>query len=349
MYRVLGSYSLLLLAAGAGCSPRKPSAPAQQQVALVNGESIDKGTFDEAVARNLRRFGDSAKHLQPTMHGRIQESVLKQMVEERLVAQKADALDLRVSEQELDQTLATHRDRFGSAAAYRDYLSRANSTEASLREDLRKSLLTDRIIDKLGGAVEVGHDEIAKQYSENAEHYMQPERMRLHRLWLPYPTNPSNKARREVMARARDLARRADKVSFEALCRRYSKAPEAERGGDMGLVLAGRFVELDRAIAGGMQPGELSAPISVDDGVALFRLDEHQPRGQKPLAEVEGSIRTMLTIKKRNERRQQVLRSLHGDAQVRTLVAFDTGVTAPAPAAVGSRQPLPGSSGGLRK
>lgn len=341
------SAALMLSVLVGACQSKPAATPQQASVALVNGEAIERKQFDEAVEHNLRRYGDSAKHLAPTMEGRLQESVLRQMVEERLVAQKASQLGIVVSDQEIDGILAGHRERFRSPESYRDYLSRANSTEASLREDLRKSLLTDRVVDKEGGDVTITHEEVVAAYTEGADRFLQPERMRLHRLWRPCAPNASGKERARVIAEMRRLKKQIAKESFEAVCRRASKAPEAERGGDMGLVLAGRYLELDRAIAAGMQPGDVSEPLAVDGGIALFRLDEHQPRGQKPLEEVEPAIRTSLAIKKRNERRQAVLRKLQDGAEVRTLVAFETGVKTPSTTA-GGRRALPDGGGAVR-
>lgn len=310
----------------AACHTNVAPEPA---VARVNGEDISKAQFQEVLGRNLRRYGNGGKDLKAGMNARIQESVLRRMIDEQIIAQKAQSLDISVQDAELEQKLTAHKQRFRSPESFKDYLARSNNTEAVLREELRKSLLRDKVIDQLGGPIEVTADEVARYYQENPEHFTKPEQMRLHRLWLPYPAGASASRQRDVLVHARKLTHGLSPSHFPQLCRTHSKGPEAQQEGDLGLVLAGRFTELDRAIAAGLKIGAISEPLAMTDGVAVFRLDAHMPKAQKPLAEVEPSIRTALLMRRRNEKRQEVLRALQAEAKVQQLISFEVPAAAP--------------------
>ena len=314
------------------CSPSHgPSQPGPSEaVAVVNGQPVFRSQFEENLERNLRRYGEGVKNLPPAMHARVQQSVLHQLVQQTLVTQRAEELSIRISDQDLDAILQQHKDRFRSEQSFRDYLARANSSLPALREDLRQSVLTDRVIEKAGGPIEIGKQAILAHYEENKDRFISPEQMRLHRLWLPYPAAASETQKRAARAQAHQLRARADKAPptvFEGICREHSKAAEAARGGDLGLVVPGRFAELDRAIAAGLRVGELSVPLEDHDGIAVFRLDALHPKALKAVSEVEGQIRQALTIRGRNERRLRVLRELESDANVEMRLAFETGVT----------------------
>ena len=137
---------------GCGCSlSRRPGEPdPNEAVAVVNGQAIHRRLIDEGVRRNLRRYGEGAPELAPAMRARIEQSVLRQLVQEQLVAQKAGDMRVRVTEGELDAVVREHRQRFRSEESFHDYLARANTSVPALREQLHRTLLTDRVIERLG-------------------------------------------------------------------------------------------------------------------------------------------------------------------------------------------------------
>lgn len=315
--------------------------PAADVVARVNGEAISKQAFEDAVARDLRRYGEQRAALAEGVVARLQESVLHGLIATRLVAQRAEAEGVVVTDAELNAKLAAHRDRFRSPEAYADYLARANTTEVALREELHLALLRDRVVDKMGAPQTVDEAEVRRHYEENAEHFSEPEVLRAHRLFLAWPRDASAAERRKVQARMARLRQQAwhgrhDPQAFSRLCGAVSEGAEAARGGDLGPLAAGRIPELDRLVAQGLTAGELSEVVDVTGGVALFRLDAHAPRRRRPLAEVHDAIHTALLVRHRNDHRQEALRTLQRGASVQTFVSFSSGAGgAPAPAKAG--------------
>lgn len=306
--------------------------PAADVVARVNGEAISKQAFEDAVARELRRYGEQRAALPEGVVARLQESVLHGLIATRLVAQRAEAEGVEVTDAELNAKLAAHRDRFRSPEAYADYLARANTTEVALREELRLALLRDRVVDKMGAPQTVDEAEVRRHYEENAEQFSEPELLRAHRLFLAWPKDASGAERRKVQARMARLRQQAwhgrhDPQAFSRLCGEESEGAEAARGGDLGPLAAGRIPELDRLVAQGLTAGELSEVVDVTGGVALFRLDAHAPRRRRPLAEVHDAIHTALLVRHRNDHRQEALRDLQREASVQTFVSFSPGTS----------------------
>lgn len=339
MRKTLGA--LLLVALGA-CRSQLPAADV---VARVNGEAISKQAFEEVVSRSLKRFGDQRSALPDGVVARLQEGVLQGMIVERVVAQRAEAEGVEVTDAELATTLAKHRERFRSPEAYEDYLARSNTTEPVLREELRRGLLRDRLVDKLGGAQEIDDAQVRRYYEDNLEQFTEPEQLRAHRLWLAYPKEASTAERRRVRARAQKLHERArrehhEPQAFAALCGEVSEGPEASRHGDTGPLVTGRLPELDRLVAQGFAVGQISELVEANHGVGFFRLDVHAPRRRRPLIEVHDAIHSTLLVHRRNEQRQESLRALREQARVETFVSF-----APAPSASpkppGAKPPVP--------
>ncbi|RYF38905.1 MAG: hypothetical protein EOO38_24100, partial [Cytophagaceae bacterium] len=173
-----------------------------------------------------------------------------------------------------------------------------------------------------------------KFYTEHQKDFVEPEQMRVRRILLTVAANAEPSQRRAAEREAKkvhDLARRP-KADFLALAREHGRGPEATRDGELSLLVPGRMVEVDKIVAAGLKPGQVSNVVQTEQGYAIFRLEDHHSARQKPIEDVRDGIHTSLTLRERNERRQAVLRRLKSDATVDVHITFDT--QPPPPAAV---------------
>jgi parvulin-like peptidyl-prolyl isomerase len=329
---------LALATAPASCRNKQAATP-DEVVATVNDHPITRPQFDQVVARNLARYTSQGKQLPPGITARIEESVLRRIIDDAIVEQKAQALGLALTDADVDTKFNEHKARFRTEQAFADYLQRSNNTEAALREDLRKNMLRDRVVDKLSGDIVVTDEDIAHYYAENSKHFVEPEQMRAHRILIPVATGAEAAQRRSAEHEAQKLHGQAvrPKADFLALARSHGRGPEASRDGDLGLLVPGRMPELDKLVVQGLKSGQISDVVRSEQGYAIFRLDEHQPARTKPLDEVRDGVRTSLQLRERNERRQAVLRRLKGDAKIDVRITFEA--PPPPPAVPAAAQP----------
>ena len=312
------------------CACKSP-LPGADAVARVNGEAITRQTFDELVERNLRRYGGETQALPPGIRARIEEGVLRRMVDDLMVEQRATKEGIAVADAELERYFTEHKQRFRNAQAFEDYLARSDTSEAALKEDLRKSLLRDRLVDKLSGPLSVTDDEVAAYYKDNASHFTEPGRMHVRRLLLRTPQDASQHRLAAIARQARKLHDRAKHHprEFAELCKRHSDGPEAEHEGSMGVVTVGRMPELDKLMADGLGASAISPVVQTAQGLEIYQVTEIQKEHQRPLAAEAKAIGDALLMRKRNDRRQEVLRGLKEGAKVDILVSFTPPVTEP--------------------
>ena len=88
-----------ILALATAC--QTPSAPPEELVAKVNGDGITKSAFEAAVERNMARYKGKGQKLPPGIEQRIQESVLRRLIDDKVVALKATELGISVTDQAL--------------------------------------------------------------------------------------------------------------------------------------------------------------------------------------------------------------------------------------------------------
>jgi hypothetical protein len=117
---------------------------------------------------------------------------------------------------------------------------------------------------------------------------------------------------------AEDARRRLDAgEDFVELSRRVSRAPNAEGGGDLGVLTRGGLSEhLDEVIFG-LAAGEVSEPVEGPSGFHLFQVLEAWPAGPPPRAEVDPEVRRRLGETSAREHAAACVRRLAGEVGVR--------------------------------
>lgn len=325
MMRVRSCLFGIALFSAAACTHKAPETT-DDVVARVGAGQIYRSQFQALVERNLARYTSQGKQLPPGITARIEESVMRRLIDATIIEQEAAKRDIHITDAQLEASFKEHKERFRTEQAFAEYLQRSNNTEAVLRDDLRKSMLRDAVVDKLSGPVSVSDADVETYYHENLKHYVDPEQMRVRRILFTLPSGADAAQQRAVQKEAKkvhDLLRRP-KGDFTALAREYGKGPEASRGGDLSIVTPGRMPELDKVVSEGLKPGHTTDVLTCDQGLAILRLDEHIMARQRPLDEVRETIRTQLTMRETNERRQAILRQLKSDAAIEVFIKFDT-------------------------
>jgi hypothetical protein len=152
-----------LVALVAACSGDPPAA-------TVNGKPISTRAFEAQVTAELDRQRRQRSTLKPGMEQRVRETVLRRMVEEEIVAQKALALGLPdAAAREKESFEAMKASRFPTSEAWNEYLERTGHTEASLREEHRRNARRERVLDAIARQSPAGLDRAAALQALMAE------------------------------------------------------------------------------------------------------------------------------------------------------------------------------------
>lgn len=215
--------ALAVAALGGGC--RRQAAPAA--LAMVNGEPI---TAEEVRAERVSRsLGLSAT-------AEVSEAaLLEQMVDERLMLQRARALGLKPPKEQLD-ALETEARGGQDAQAWKAALARRGTTPEALRGSLERRWLVDAVVEReVTRKVPVTAQEIRDYYWEHLAEFRRGERRRVLMIACK-ERGDAEKALQEFRLGE----------SFREVAKRYSQGAEASQGGDLGLI---GFGDLPKALA----------------------------------------------------------------------------------------------------
>lgn len=176
----------------------------------------------------------------PDNRRRLTEQILRNMIDEQLQLQEAKRLNIRVSEEEINQLLAKLNARNKvPAGTLESVLKRADVDINALRAKLRADDAWGKVLrERLQQQVFVSDEEIDEEL-KRLQAVQHLPRHRVAEIFLPVD-NPD--AERQV----RDLAERLMQqirsgADFGALAREFSQSASAAVGGDLGWVTKGQL------------------------------------------------------------------------------------------------------------
>jgi peptidyl-prolyl cis-trans isomerase SurA len=269
--------SLLFLA----FSSPAPAAVEQRIAAIVNDDVVSLQDLNDRLSLVLltSRIPDGER-----ARARLEQQVLRGLVEETLQLQEARRLSIGINQAEIDRAIQD--------IAQRNQMEPEQLQELLLKNDINPETLYDQIRAQISWLkvvnqrvrpqVNVTVDQLEIAVQEARLDQGQPEYL-LSELVLPVD-NPSDE--QTVAADAARLAQTlAEGASFEALARQVSASSTASRGGDLGWVQASKLPpELVSALER-LRPGEISEPLRSPVGFFIFQLRDRRLARATPPSE----------------------------------------------------------------
>lgn len=221
---------------------------------------------------------------------------------ENLVLASPEALDVVVHDAELDHALGEVAGRYGSVQEFRDDLQRNSLDEADLREALRRELVFDGVMQKVGARhPKVDDLDVRLFYELHRERFAIPEQRIARHILITINPDFAENTREAAHGRAEALAARLrDRTNrFASLARQHSECPTALEGGKLGTVKPGQlFPELDQCLYQ-LAEGEVSEVVESEVGFHVLWCEKIVPEKFIPLSKARARIEETLEERKR--------------------------------------------------
>ncbi len=280
-------------------------------VALVDKTAIEGKEFIQEYRRHLRNVMLMVNAPETTDEFRVHAglTILGDMIREEILYQEALTRKISVTDADIDQEYQAKLKHFeemlteeGSAAPTEaQVLERAGQTKEEAKASIRKRLLVDKASERIAEekGVKVTSADIREYYDSNPHLFRQPGRIHLNQiLVLPKP----NAARADEGAwktaeeqAERALARIQAGEEFAAVARAVSEAPDASKGGDLGMMPASEMPPFFVEAAALLKPGGLSNVFRSEYGVHIIRLVAREDADAVSLDVADDFFRRMLT------------------------------------------------------
>lgn len=265
----------------ASCKREEAAPP--DVIVRVDDRMITLGNFKRYLERNA---GTDLSQLRPE----VASAMLDQFVDEIIVSEYAAAEGIEVPSEKITAAVRTE----------------AGTTVLEKRDEMRRA----QLITNLSAEVpEPTQAQIRAYYDQHQNEFRSGEQVRVRQILV----------RDEALAQKihADLAKGAQ---FGELSAAHSRAPNAQRGGEIGFVSRGELPKMFEDVIFALDPGQVSDVIATDTGYHLFLVEEHRPPGSATFEEAMPLITTRLKEDAVRQRLAQLVSAQRKEMNVAVLI-----------------------------
>ncbi|MBC7363363.1 MAG: peptidyl-prolyl cis-trans isomerase [Candidatus Aminicenantes bacterium] len=214
----------------------------------------------------------------------VLSELFNQFVEDKLILYSARKQNLELTEDEKQAFLRR---------LVRDYPAEQNLTQ-SIYEDknLLESLLVEKYKRERVKDLVVTDEEVKNYYQEHKKDFLVTERVRVSQILVKSS---------DLAIKLREKLKNATEEEFHQAAKDYSEAPDAYKGGVMGLFKPGDLPYDMEKVIFALEEGKVSQVFESPYGYHIFRLDKKLPPALMELEEAAPRIRNLLRAKKVKE------------------------------------------------
>ena len=289
-------------------------------VARVNAHAITNDELERAV-RSAEIQAGQALPLQ--FRDQVYRAVLDRLVSFRLLLQESETLSISVDDTAVDARIEAIRSDFPSSDAFETQLSSWETTLDTLREETRRDLLVERVLEsEVLPSIDVDVETTRAFYDQHAEQFTEGGGVRARHILIAISPDASAREKAEARERADSLRREADGgADFADLARTHSEDPgSAANGGDLGVVVRGQTVPDFEAALFALEPGSVSELVETSFGYHVIQMVEREAERIAPFAEASVHIREVLIQQEQQARTAEFIEALRARSDIEILI-----------------------------
>lgn len=275
-------------------------------VAVVNDEPITQSELDIL----LRPIYDEYKmefrgEELVTQLNEVRQKLLSQLIEDRLVFQKAKELGIEADAMTIDQKINTFQERFGNAIEMEDALRSQGISLREIRERFERQAVIKTLHSReVYSKVVVSPIEVEEYYRVNASKFSTESRIKVRSITIKKSYEAREKGLVDDDARNKLVGIREAVIkgeNFEELAKTNSEDVQAADGGLSDWIHQGTMIPAINDVIFSLKTGEVSPIIETPMGHHIFRVEQREPGKQRTLDEVREEIQRKLFQDKSDE------------------------------------------------
>jgi len=266
----------MLAAGGASSVPAAEeviAGPTTSYFAVVGDQTISMSEFESAFQAGLRkRF----------YHGKVPEDQLKAfrkevsqtLIDRVLLLQEARRQGIKPDAQSVREQLAQYETRYSKQQHWQQH---KDTILPGLTAALEEESQLQRFQQQVRSVPVPEKAAVREYYKKHPELFTTPEQIHLSLILLKVAPSSNSDVWQAAYDEAKGLLKRLRAgADFASMARIHSGDASASSGGDMGFLHKGMLAGPAQQVIDALRPGELSEPVNLLTGVALFRLEERK-------------------------------------------------------------------------
>jgi peptidyl-prolyl cis-trans isomerase SurA len=241
----------------------------RKATAIVNGAVITATDVDQRLALIVLA---NEGHVPADQMQQLRAQVLRNLVDETLEIQAAEAADIKIEPKEIDLAFARFsQSQHKTPQQLSDFLRSAGSSAASIKRQIKGEIAWQRLQErKIEPFINVSDDEV-KSIVDRLNAQKGTEQYHVYEIFLS--ATPENAA--QVRANADRIVQQLHGGgSFITYARQYSQASTAVLGGDLGWIQPEQLPEQLAQAVRTLPVGAISDPIAIPGGFSILAVQD---------------------------------------------------------------------------
>lgn len=244
------------------------------------------------------------------------KALSEDLVSELLIKDRADRLNLSVSQDDIKEALERLKKQYGlsSDKDFNEALLKSGMTRADMEARMRDTILSNKVIGyELRPRDEMSDRELRERYDREKERYRLPERAKLREIVILRPDGAVSAEM--AQKRANDVAAQARSgADFGKLATESSEAQTKSKGGELGDVARGELLpDLDKAVFNSPS-GTIIGPIATKSGWHILKVEQRLPSEVPAFESVKDKLRKDASDETWQRDFKAYIQRLRGDA-----------------------------------
>ena len=311
--------TLILGSALAWAAEKK--APADK-VAVVNGVTISKDTYDRELDFFVRRAAPGGQQIPDVQMAQMKSEVLESLIDRELLFQESKKKGIQVKSDAVSDQLQKIQQRYPNKEEFQKLLSNMGLTESDVQAQIERGMAIQKLIDKeVTEKIKVSDEETKAFYDKNPQLFQQPEQIKASHILIKVQADAPADQKAEARKKIEDVQQKVKKgEDFATLAKTYSEGPSGPKGGDLGYFRRGQMVKPFEEAAFSLKPDETSEIVETQFGYHLIKVNDKKPAKKMTYAEVKDRLNEHLKKQKTDSETNAYIETLRKDAKIEKFI-----------------------------
>ena len=245
------------------------------RIAIVVDQDVIMQSELEERFEAVRSQISSQKNARMPSDDVLKKQIEEQMIIESLQLQRAGRAGIRISDEEINNTLAQiAKENNLSLNEFKDALTVDGISWSGMRSRVSRELKINRLQQgTMRRRIQVSDQEIKNFLSSELGSNLTADQYRLGHILIPIPENPSNNDLKTASSQANSIfAKIEEGDDFRALALEFSSGQNSLEGGDLGWRKAAQLPTIFSDLVDNMEIGETRSPIRSGRGFHILKL-----------------------------------------------------------------------------
>ena len=322
--------ALLSVIALSACGEKVPAGA----IAAVGDGVVTEEQYDDILAQAKTSYEVNNAEFpgaDTTEFKQLKASIVEYLVRAELFTQQAKELGVEVTEEEIDERVASIVESLGGQEEFDKLIKEQKLTTAQVREQLATALLAEQLEEEVGKSVTVSED-AARKYYDDADHKAE---------FVVADTVDARHVLVKTKAKALEvralLAADSSDANWKKVATKYSTDPGSKStGGDLGSFAKDRMVEEFANAAFSLKVGQISQPVKTQFGYHVIEVTKKTPGSTTSFEDAKAGIEETLKTEQATKAWEEWVKNLESETKVSYAPGFDPDelTASPSPAAI---------------